>query len=73
MHLEAFFLGLRTKRGIDLRNHSLRYGHDLMSEKADELARLVEAGFVEIKNGYLQSTRTGLAVADSLVSILAFE
>jgi oxygen-independent coproporphyrinogen-3 oxidase len=73
LHLEAFFLGLRTKRGIHLRNYSSRYGYDLISEKADTLARLVKAGFIEISEGYLQPTRAGLAVADSLVSILAFE
>ena len=73
LHLEAFFLGLRTKRGIHLHNYSSKYGYDLISEKADALARLVKAGFIEINEGYLQPTRTGLAVADSLVSILAFE
>jgi oxygen-independent coproporphyrinogen-3 oxidase len=73
LHLEAFFLGLRTKRGIHLHNYSRRYGCDLISEKADTLTRLVKAGFIEINEGYLQPTRTGLAVADSLVSILAFE
>ncbi len=42
-------------------------------KKLMTLARLVKAGFIEINEGYLQPTRTGLAVADSLVSILAFE
>jgi oxygen-independent coproporphyrinogen-3 oxidase len=73
LHLEAFFLGLRTKSGIHLHNYSCRYGYDLISEKADTLARLVKAGFIEINEGYLQPTRNGLAVADSLVSILVFE
>jgi len=73
LHLEAFFLGLRTKKGIHLRTFSDKYGCDLMSEKGDTLARLDKAGFIEMNDGYLQPTRTGLAVADSLVSILAFE
>jgi oxygen-independent coproporphyrinogen-3 oxidase len=73
LHLEAFFLGLRTKKGIHLHDYSCRYGYDLISEKANTLARLVRAGFIEINEGYLQPTRTGLAVADSLVFILAFE
>ncbi|MGO9136890.1 MAG: radical SAM family heme chaperone HemW [Syntrophales bacterium] len=72
LRLEAFFLGLRTKKGIHLHNYSHRYGYDLVSEKADTLARLVKAGFIEIKEGYLHPTRSGLAVADSLVSTLAF-
>ena len=73
LRLEALFLGLRTKRGIHLQYYSSKYGYDLISEKADTLARLVKAGFIEINEGYLQPTRTGLAVADSLVSMLAFE
>lgn len=67
--LEALFLGLRTKKGIHLHNFSSRYGYDLISEKGDVLARLDKAGFIEIKNGYLQPTRTGLAVADTLALI----
>ncbi len=66
LRLEALFLGLRTKRGVHLRNFSDKYGHDLMSEKGDTLARLDKAGFIEIKNGYVQPTRNGLAVADTL-------
>jgi len=73
LHLEALFLGLRTKKGIHLHDYSRRYGHDLMSEKADALTRLVKAGFIEMNEGCLQPTRTGLAVANSLVSMLAFE
>lgn len=69
LYLEALFLGLRTKRGIHLHNFSGRYGYDLISEKGDALARLVKAGFIEIKNGCLQPTRTGLAVADTLALI----
>lgn len=69
LYLEALFLGLRTKRGIHLHNFSGRYGHDLISEKGDTLARLAKMGFIEIKNGCLQPTRFGLAVADSLALI----
>jgi len=69
LYLEALFLGLRTKRGIHLEMFSRRYGHDLIEEKGDILARLVKEGFVETKNGYLQPTRKGLAVADTLATI----
>ena len=69
LYLEALFLGLRTKMGIQLHNFSEKYGYDLISEKGDALARLAKAGFVEIKNGYLQPTRNGLAVADTLALI----
>jgi oxygen-independent coproporphyrinogen-3 oxidase len=69
LYLEALFLGFRTKRGIHLHNFSDKYGYDLMSEKGDALARLDKAGFIKIKNGNLQPTRTGLAVADILALI----
>jgi len=69
LYLEALFLGFRTKRGIHLRNFSDKYGHDLISEKGDTLARLARAGLIEITNGYVQPTRNGLAVADTLALI----
>jgi oxygen-independent coproporphyrinogen-3 oxidase len=69
LYLEALFLGLRTKRGLHLHNFSDKYGYDLISEKGDALRRLAKVGFIEIKNGYLQPTRTGFAVADTLALI----
>jgi len=67
--LEALFLGLRTKRGIYLREFAEQYEYDLLAEKKETLAKLQVEGFLSIENGYLIPTRAGLAVADSLALI----
>ena len=69
LRLEAVFLGLRTKNGIHLHDYKRRYGYDLLSEKAETISLLVEKELLEIKNGRLQPTLAGLAVADSLALI----
>ncbi|MFA4917060.1 MAG: radical SAM family heme chaperone HemW [Syntrophales bacterium] len=66
LQLEALFLGLRTKKGVQLRDFSNQYQCELLSENSKILATLSKAGLVEIRDGYLYPTRTGLAVADSL-------
>jgi len=69
LQLEALFLGLRTKRGVCLREFVEQYGCDLAVEKRDVLDRLQEEGLAAINEGYLVPTRAGLAVADSLALI----
>ncbi|MGA2957598.1 MAG: radical SAM family heme chaperone HemW [Thermodesulfobacteriota bacterium] len=66
LRMEAFFLGLRTKKGIDVKDFCRKYQYDLMSEKGKVLLRLQEDGFLSYRDGRLRPTRTGLAVADSL-------
>jgi len=69
LRLEALYLGLRTKQGIHLQDYATRYACDLLAAKGDMLTRLREAGFIDVKDGYLQPTRTGLLMADSLALI----
>jgi len=69
LRLEALFLGLRTRRGIDLADVKRRYGEDLLVEKEKILKKLKEEKLVEIRNGFLVPTRAGMAVADSLALI----
>ncbi len=69
LRLEALFLGLRTKRGIDLDNFRVRYGCDLLTEKKSTIALLVERGLLEITFSCLRPTLAGMAVADSLALI----
>jgi len=66
LRLEALFLGLRTKKGICLKEFVEQYGCDLAVEKREVLNRLQEEGLVLINKGYLVPTRAGLALADSL-------
>jgi len=66
LRLEALYLGLRTKKGISLRDFKNQYHYDLSTQKKKILAKLKEEGFISIEDGYLSPTQTGLAVADSL-------
>ncbi|MGV8056495.1 MAG: radical SAM family heme chaperone HemW [Smithellaceae bacterium] len=69
LQLEALFLGLRTKAGINLKRYQSKNGMDLLAEKKPVIEKLLENKLVELKNGFLIPTRTGLAVADSLALI----
>lgn len=67
--LEALFLGMRTKDGIDLEQYKTRYGLDLLSEKGLIITELIKNKLVELKGGSLCPTLAGMAVADSLALI----
>jgi len=69
LRLEALYLGLRTRRGIDLEEFSKRYGCDLLDEKGDLLRTMEREGLITITDNHLRPTRAGLAVADSLSTI----
>jgi oxygen-independent coproporphyrinogen III oxidase len=66
LRLEAWFLGLRTSKGIDREDFSARYGEASLSRNAEVLARLREKGLLTDQDGRLRPTRAGLAVADTL-------
>ncbi len=67
--MEALFLGLRTKDGFDLGEYQTRYGVDLLEQKKEILRKLEEDKLVEVKDGRLRPTLSGMAVADSLALI----
>ena len=69
LRLESLFLGFRTARGICLERFQARYGRDLLADKGDWIERLSGEGLVEIRDGFLRPTRSGMAVADSLALI----
>ena len=69
LQLEALFLGLRTKEGIDLKHYKTKYGIDLSVDKKTIIHALIKNKLVELKNGFLRPTRSGMAVADSLALI----
>jgi oxygen-independent coproporphyrinogen-3 oxidase len=66
IRLEALYLGLRTKKGISLRDFKDQYHCDLFIEKKKILSKLEEEGFISFRDSSLYPTRAGLAVADSL-------
>jgi oxygen-independent coproporphyrinogen III oxidase len=67
--LEALFLGMRTKEGINLKQYKACFGSDLLSEKRHIINELINNNLVELKNGSLCPTLAGMAVADSLALI----
>jgi oxygen-independent coproporphyrinogen-3 oxidase len=69
LQLEALFLGLRTKAGIDLKRYKTKYGIDLLKEKKTVIESLIKNKLVELKDGFLRPTRAGMAIADSLALI----
>jgi oxygen-independent coproporphyrinogen-3 oxidase len=69
LQLEALYLGLRTKKGIHLEEYTRHYRYDLLKKKERLLTKLQEDGLICVKNGRLSSTRSGLAIADSLASL----
>jgi oxygen-independent coproporphyrinogen III oxidase len=69
LRLEALFLGLRTREGIDLRLYKQKYGTDLLAEKKTIIEKLLEDRLVKLERGFLMPTNAGLAVADSIALI----
>lgn len=67
--LEALFLGMRNKDGIDLEQFKTRYGSDLLTEKSLIINELIKNELLELKGGRLYPTLAGMAVADSLALI----
>jgi oxygen-independent coproporphyrinogen-3 oxidase len=63
---EAVFLGLRLLRGLDLRELESRFGVNLRLERADDLARLREAGLIELDDNLLRLTRTGALLSNEV-------
>lgn len=63
---EAVFLRLRLREGVALGAHHQRFGVDLRARYAEEIARLTEAGLVEIVNERLRITRAGKVLANEV-------
>ena len=63
---EAVFLGLRLMSGVNLRQHHERFGTDLRTEYAADLARLSEAGLISIEDERLKLTRTGALLSNEV-------
>jgi hypothetical protein len=57
------------RRGICLEAFQSRYGQDLLAEPPGLVKRLMQEGLVELMDGFLRPTRTGMAVADNLALV----
>lgn len=68
---ESIFLGLRLTRGISLTNYRARFGEDLRGRFDVELARLQEAGLIQINNDSLKLTTRGALLSNDVFAALA--
>jgi len=69
LRVEAWFLGLRTRKGVQIEEFNSQYGKDFLSCKSGILRTMQEQGHLVLEDGHLRPTRTGLALADSLARI----
>jgi oxygen-independent coproporphyrinogen III oxidase len=63
---EAVFLGLRLMRGISLSEYRARFGTDLLEEHGHDLARLSDAGLIEMDDDLLKLTRSGALLSNEV-------
>jgi len=66
LRFETIFLGLRTRKGIHLKDLLENHKYDLLAEKRELLTRLQQEGMLTLEGDRLYPTRAGLAVADRL-------
>jgi oxygen-independent coproporphyrinogen-3 oxidase len=69
LQLEAFYLGLRTKKGICIRDFLKRYSWDILAEKKKSFVELRRKGLVVFDDDFIHPTRSGLALSDTLALI----
>jgi oxygen-independent coproporphyrinogen-3 oxidase len=63
---ESIFLGLRLLHGLDLRQLRDRFGVDLRDEFGPDLARLHDAGLIELDDDLLRLTRHGAVLSNEV-------
>src|SRR5258706_1176801 len=68
---ESIFLGLRLMRGLDLQSYRSRFGTDLRDEYNSELARLRDAGLIEIDQDLLRLTKRGALLSSEVFATRA--
>ncbi len=69
---ERIFLGLRLMRGITWRDYQSCFTNDLRDTHADDLARLTEAGLIEISDERLKLTSVGALLSNEVFASLVY-
>ncbi|MDN5363504.1 MAG: hypothetical protein PWQ91_565 [Eubacteriales bacterium] len=64
---ETIILNLRLTRGIDLTAFSQRFGVDLLQKYKATVEKYIQAGLLELKEGYLRLTRQGLFLSGEVM------
>jgi oxygen-independent coproporphyrinogen-3 oxidase len=67
---ESIFLGLRLMSGLDLMEYRSRFGSNLRDEYDSDLARLRDAGLVEIDRDVLRLTKRGALLSNEVFAAL---
>lgn len=67
---EGIFLGLRMRKGLNLRAFADKYAMDLETVAADKLKKLSDGGFVEIEDGWLRLSQQGVLVSNLVLAEL---
>jgi oxygen-independent coproporphyrinogen-3 oxidase len=67
---ETIFLGLRLMRGVALADYHNQFGRDLREQNNGELARLEEAGLIEIDSEVLRLTSRGALLSNEVFAAL---
>ena len=67
---EAFFLGLRLRRGLDLTELAERYGSIATIAFREELADLASSGLIEVEAGRVRLTNRGRLLSNEVFSRL---
>jgi oxygen-independent coproporphyrinogen-3 oxidase len=68
---ESIFLGLRLMRGLNLADYRKRFGADLREVYSSEVARLCDAGLIEIDEGLMRLTKKGALLSNEVFAALA--
>ena len=63
---EALFMGLRLNEGVGLEGFKSEYGMDIIERYGDDLARLAEAGLLEVDDKRLRLTETGMLLSNEV-------
>jgi len=64
---EWIMLRLRLSEGIPLADYQARYGKSFLTEKRAPVERLKETGWIDLQEGFLRLTETGLDFANAVI------
>jgi oxygen-independent coproporphyrinogen III oxidase len=66
---EFAFLNLRLAKGLSLPEYKKRFGVDVETEFASDLARLNDAGLIEFEENHLRLTRKGMVYSNEVFAV----
>ncbi len=68
--VEAVMLGLRLRKGINLRHFHDKYGIDLITRTKENLELLMETNLIENNDGNLRLTYKGIPISNKIIAKL---